>query len=100
MTKIKKLSESELIIMKYIWDEQELGNCGKSSSEIQANTLTTLAKQTIHTMLVRITDKGILRSEGTRNQTIYFPAMTRREYIARIADEVLPGAGDKVLSVL
>ena len=79
--KVKYLiSESESMIMEYLWKQEE----GKTFGDITEYLNTTCQKdwkrQTINTFIKRLTEKGLLVSQNTVKKRVYYPAMNYTEY--------------------
>ncbi|MDE7415907.1 MAG: BlaI/MecI/CopY family transcriptional regulator [Lachnospiraceae bacterium] len=79
--KIKYLiSESESIIMDYLWTQE----CGKTFGDI-TEYLNNICqkdwkKQTINTFITRLTEKGLIVSQNAARKRVYYPAMSYEEY--------------------
>ena len=97
---MKKLSDNELIIMTYIWDLTEAGKPVHSFADLMGHFKGKWTKQNLHATLMNIQTKGILLVEGDHVRKEYQALISRKEYICALADEVLPGSGERVREVL
>ena len=88
------LSNSELLLMKYLWAAQENGEIGKPFFEIVNHANGDLAKswkkQTINTFLTRLKEKGVISSTPRKGKAIYSPIITREEYCRDIIRQIAP----------
>lgn len=86
MKKFKKLTDSEMEIMKVIW---------KLGEPVTVSQMVTVFKekdwkvQTVHTFLTRLVDKGILKSEKKGTTNYYTGAATEQEYYRLEAKNML-----------
>lgn len=81
MKKIKyEMSESEEMIMKYLWNSQE----GRYFNEIMEHLNSTYQKdwkkQTINTFIKRLIDKGLVSFEHVGGSKRYVPAINSEQY--------------------
>ncbi|MBQ6993804.1 MAG: BlaI/MecI/CopY family transcriptional regulator [Lachnospiraceae bacterium] len=81
MKKIKyEMSESEEMIMKYLWNSQE----GRYFNEIMEHLNSTYQKdwkkQTINTFIKRLIDKGLVSFEHVGGSKRYVSAINREQY--------------------
>ncbi|MEE1258404.1 MAG: BlaI/MecI/CopY family transcriptional regulator [Lachnospiraceae bacterium] len=81
MDKIKyEMSESEEMIMKYLWASQE-GRCFNEIMEHLNNTYQKdWKKQTINTFIKRLADKGLVSYEMMGGAKRYIPTVNKEEY--------------------
>jgi predicted transcriptional regulator len=79
MDKIKRLPDAEFELMRIVWQNEP----PMSTNQIIAclDESNTWKPQTVLTLLVRLIEKGFLRSEKAGKERIYFPAVTREEYL-------------------
>lgn len=74
------VSESENIIMEYLWKQTE----GKYFHEIMEylaeNSDKSWKKQTVNTFLLRLTGKGLLTFEDTKKGKMYFPVISYQKF--------------------
>jgi len=80
MNLIKRLPDSEFELMRIVW---------ASPSPISTNQIITQLEQrkewkpqTVLTLLTRMIERGFLRSERVGKERIYYPLITRDEYVA------------------
>lgn len=73
----QSLSDSEMEIMRYVWDS---GEAVTTSILLEAFAHKGWKVQTVSTFLTRLADKGALRVEKRGKANIYFPAVTEAEY--------------------
>lgn len=73
----QSLSDSEMEIMRYVWDS---GEAVTSSLLLEVFAHKDWKVQTVSTFLTRLTDKGALRVEKRGKANVYFPAVTEAEY--------------------
>lgn len=77
MNEFKRLSDSQLEIMKAIW---------KMEAPVTVSRLLSVFKekkwksQTLCTFLTRLVDKGVLHVERINNTNIYTPLLSEQEY--------------------
>ena len=71
-----KISESEMEIMKIIWDKGE----PVTTAYILDSLKTAWKHTTVLTFLKRLTDKGVLRCEKIGKTNCYSPLMSESEY--------------------
>jgi len=96
-----RLHDLEAAIMDVVWDRD-------MSSFAVGDVLTVLEKQrdiaytTVMTTVARLYDKGILRRERDGRRYLYAPKMSREEFLATTAREVLDGAvgGQQAMAML
>ena len=99
------LSNSEMVIMNYLWDDQEAGGQGKQAKDIIKYCSEVAGKgwgkQTVNTFLTRMIEKGYIIRIGKVRKYDYQPAITRSGYIMSAMEGIsglLPnGADEKVL---
>ena len=77
MKRFQSLSDSEMEIMRYVWDS---GQSVTTSILLEAFAHKGWKIQTVSTFLTRLADKGVLRVEKRGKANIYFPAVTEAEY--------------------
>jgi predicted transcriptional regulator len=96
-----RLHDLEAAIMDVVWDRD-------LSSFAVGDVLAVLEKQrdiaytTVMTTVARLYDKGILRRERDGRRYLYAPKMSREEFLATTAREVLEGAvgGHQAMAML
>ena len=88
------LSDSELLIMQFLWTEAENGREGKTFSEIQSYASDVLGKtwkkQTVNTFLTRLKGKNFVSVENRSGKHLYITSMSRTDYALLLWDEILP----------
>lgn len=79
MNKIRKLPDAELEIMKVVWVNEPpittsiiMENLGKEK-EWKA--------QTVLTLMVRLVERGFLRTEKNSKERTYFPIISKEDYL-------------------
>jgi predicted transcriptional regulator len=79
MEKIKRLPDAEFELMRIVWQNEP----PMSTNQIIAclDESNTWKPQTVLTLLVRLIEKGFLGSEKAGKERIYFPAISREEYL-------------------
>ena len=77
MKRFQSLSDSEMEIMRYVWDS---GQSVTTSILLEAFAHKGWKIQTVSTFLTRLADKGVLRVEKRGKANVYFPAVTEAEY--------------------
>jgi len=79
--KFTELSDSELEVMKVLWEKGEPMSFGELLDYFNVHTKKEWKKQTLNTFLFRMQQKNLLQitTEGRYKQ--YIPAMTREEYL-------------------
>ena len=79
--KFLQLPEAEFFTMKTIWD-QETPISNKRMVEL-LKPVKGWKKQTVHTLLTRLIDKGFLSSEIQGKERYYTPLVTREDYLSQ-----------------
>ena len=95
MKKQIKISDSELPIMKVLWEKGEI-----SSSEIFENLEGNLS--TLKTLLKRLTDKGAVKTKNIDQRSYLYSAnITEKEYINKkrknFMEKLFDGSKEKML---
>lgn len=96
-----RLHELEAAIMDIVWN-------GKMSNFAVGDVLAVLEQEreiaytTVMTTVARLFDKGVLRRERDGRRYLYAPKMSREEFLAATAREVLDGAigGQQAMAML
>ena len=73
----QRLSESEMEIMRYVWDS---GEAVTTSILLEVFAHKGWKVQTVSTFLTRLVDKGALWVEKRGKANVYFSALTEAEY--------------------
>jgi len=79
--KFPQLPEAEFFAMKTIW-EQETPISNKKMVEL-LKPVKSWKKQTVHTLLFRLIDKGFLSSELQGKERYYTPLVSREDYLSQ-----------------
>ncbi|TCO53964.1 BlaI/MecI/CopY family transcriptional regulator [Caldanaerobacter subterraneus] len=98
MKKMPKISESELEVMKIIWELKQA-----SSSEIVERLVKTTCwkPKTIHTLINRLVEKGALKAEKSKGKAyIYFPVISEEEYRSHASKTFLEKVFNGSLSLM
>lgn len=77
MRNFQSLSDSEMEIMRYVWDS---GEAVTTSRLLEVFAHKGWKVQTVSTFLTRLADKGALRVEKRGKANVYFSAVTEAEY--------------------
>jgi len=100
---MQQVSDYELELMKIIWGKGGTALYAEivEGLEIKGNSLT---KNTILSLLSRLTEKGILKTSKTGRRNIYTAIITENEYQAdqtiRFLDKVYEGSTKGLVSTL
>lgn len=86
MTQFQSLSDSEMEIMKVIW---ELAGPVTTSQLLELFAYKGWKVQTLSTFLTRLTEKGVLRAEKRGKNKLYSPALTQADYHKQEAKYVI-----------
>lgn len=79
---IKKLPDGEFEIMKAVWQLEEPITSAALTEKLKAVLPERDWKQqTVMTMLVRLQQKGFLRSEKTGKERLYYSCISEEEYL-------------------
>lgn len=89
MKRIKDISETELEIMQYLWKQKEPVLTVDLLAYFNKERGKGWKLQTLATFLVRLTDKGFLKSEAKGRGTAHQPALTYEEYNQSKAKNIL-----------
>lgn len=80
MRKIKKLPDTELLVMQAIWA------CPSPVSRIDIDAIIQethpMALTTLLTLLTRLAEKGFIRIEKKDRSSLYYPLITKEDYLA------------------
>ena len=87
---MKKISPSERSIMVYIWMEEEAGRKGKGFGDIFTAMGDGIAKQTVNTFMMRLSQKGFLTHEGREGKRVYYSNVSRQEYAFSLLHDIYP----------
>lgn len=80
MRKSKKLPDTELLVMQAIWA------CPSPVSRIDIDAIIQethpMALTTLLTLLTRLAEKGFIRIEKKDRSSLYYPLITKEDYLA------------------
>lgn len=79
MNHIKKLPDAEFEIMKIVWANEPPMSTNDIIAGLDSDK--NWKPQTVLTLLVRLIDRGFLRSEKNGKERIYFPIIFEEEYL-------------------
>lgn len=79
MTVSKKLPDAEFDIMDAIWSGELPATVGRIKARLDKNK--SWKAQTIHTLLLRLEAKGFIRSEKNGKERLFFPQVSREDYL-------------------
>ena len=74
------ISESESIIMEYLWKQEEGKTFGDITEYLNTTCQKEWKKQTINTFIRRLMEKGLIVSQNAVKRKVYYPAMSYLEY--------------------
>lgn len=98
------LSEVEMEIMDFFWSKDDKLTFGEIYNYFTENKNKLWKKQTTQTYLTRLIKKGVLTTEKKGNTNLYFPKITKEEYIQNwtkgFLNNVFDGSVKKFLSAL
>lgn len=83
------ISETEMEIMDYLWDNPEGVKFRDVMEYFTKIKEKGWKKQTANTFLLRLSDKGMVRTEEHYSRKTYFPNLTRIEYEKNKAWKIL-----------
>ena len=79
MEKLKKLPDAEFDVMKVIWDNKP--PVTTTSVREQLGKEKEWKIQTVVTLLLRLVERGFLRSEKHGKERTYFPLVSKEDYL-------------------
>lgn len=89
---MQKITESEMIIMKIIWEAGKKVNSAYVLGNLPENIKWKMT--TVTTFLSRLTGRGMLDIVEKKGRTnFYLPSMTKEEYSLRVTRDVMLGTG-------
>lgn len=95
------LSESQLEIMNVVWD---LGECTVADVLNQLQERRTISRNTVHTMMSRLDDKGWLNHRDEGAKFVYWASVPRqqvqRQYVDRVVKAVFDGSAEGMVLAL
>ncbi|MDA8708329.1 BlaI/MecI/CopY family transcriptional regulator [Hellea sp.] len=81
---MKKISQSELVIMDSLWEEAPMG-ASEIADKVSSEGWNI---RTIKTLLSRLVQKGILSTEPDGRRYLYTPLMSKEAYGAQVLDGI------------
>lgn len=84
-----KITGAELEIMEHLWGLGTPQNFAALLEFFNGERQKDWCKQTLNTNLLRLKQKGLLNAEKTEGRQIYTPAISKKEYDRRCAEEML-----------
>lgn len=87
---IQNLPESELEIMSILWKRGEPLSAGELTQALSSTRGWKI--QTVSTLISRLTAKGYLTSQKRRSASVYLPTISRAEYEAGLAQNLINSA--------
>jgi predicted transcriptional regulator len=95
------LSESQLEIMNVVWD---LGECTVADVLNQLQQRRTITRNTVHTMMSRLADKGWLKHRDEGAKFVYWASVPReqvqQQYVDRVVNAVFDGSAEGLVLAL
>ena len=79
MEKLKKLPDAEFDVMKVIWDNEP--PVTTTSVREQLGKEKEWKIQTVVTLMLRLVERGVLRSEKHGKERTYFPLVSKEDYL-------------------
>ena len=92
MHKKQSISESEMKVMKKIWESGRMMSVSEIVAELKQDG-EEWNHTTISTFLTRLEDKKIISSTKSKNRRIYFPLVSREEYNRNEAENFISRFG-------
>lgn len=92
MQKKQSISESEMKVMKKIWESGRMISVSEIVAELKQDG-EEWNHTTISTFLTRLEDKKIISSTKSKNRRIYFPLVSREEYNRNEAENFISKFG-------
>ena len=86
---MKRLTECEELVMSVIWDSNVSMNLPQIVRKVNARYGKTWATQTVSTFLVRLRRKNVIKAERDGRTFFYEVLVTKQEYTAMVARNVL-----------
>lgn len=80
MIKIRKLPESEELVMMVVWDANEAPDLEETMTKVNERYGKSWRPQTVSTFLARLRKKGFLSAYKKGRYTYYVPEVSRQEY--------------------
>ena len=79
MEKIKKLPDAEFDIMKVVWDNEPPVTTTFVKDQLGKDKEWNI--QTVVTLMLRLVERGFLRSEKHGKERTYFPLVSKEDYL-------------------
>ncbi len=92
MQKKQSISESEMKVMKKIWESGRMISVSEIVAELKKDG-EEWNHTTISTFLTRLEDKKVISSTKSKNRRIYFPLVSREEYNRNEAENFISKFG-------
>ncbi len=83
------ISESEYLIMEYLWNQEEGKTFGEIVTYLNDVCQKDWRKQTINTFIKRLKDKGLINTQNNIKRRIYYPSLSYVEYKQGKAKELI-----------
>lgn len=80
MAEIRKLPESEELVMMVVWDAKEAPNLEETMAKVNERYGKSWRPQTVSTFLARLRKKGFLSAYRKGRYTYYVPEVPKQEY--------------------
>ena len=87
--KLKKISETELMILNLLWDRKEPVPSREMLQYIKDTTGEEMKKQTLNNFLTRLLDKDMIRRISVERRYMYEPLISREEYQQGLAEDFI-----------
>lgn len=96
MTEVRKLPESEELVMMVVWDATEAPDLEETMIKVNERYGKSWRPQTVSTFLARLRKKGFLSAYKKGRYTYYVPEVPKQEYRKMVARRLVSGiyAGD------
>lgn len=96
MAEIRKLPESEELVMMVVWDATEAPDLEETMTKVNERYGKSWKPQTVSTFLARLRKKGFLSAYKKGRYTYYVPEVPKQEYQKMVARKFVRGiyAGD------
>lgn len=80
MAEIRRLPESELIVMQCVWNHE--APVARSVIEAELRETHPMAQTTVLTLISRLTEKGFLSVQKVGRSSAYTPLVSNQDYLA------------------
>lgn len=85
----QSLSDSELIVMEYLWSQTTPKTFSDIKSFFDSTTDKNWKKQTLNTFLLRLSKKGYLQIDHQGTKAMYCPTLTADEYYQQYTKKII-----------